>query len=461
MGRKIKTVKKSYLSEFAKRQAILIKSRVRFLCILAVFIYFLATVMSFVMIPRELYHEEISMWQFLILSSLLIFLLIGRVRTIRFAKIYAYLYTVALLYVLTKVHIIYSYSIPFSSTAYIFLFFLVSFTIPWAPKELILLSFTHIFAYNFLYMYTHQHMPEQVKAAFGVIHYFSGFIFLCMGFVLSYVVRRKEAARELENFILLKEAEVRSSQMQKELNLATRIHATLIPSSASTELFDIDVAYLPVGYMGGDYARYYFLDNDLLMFIICDVTGHGVSAALLVNRLHMEFERLVKKDSEPGGLLKELNDFIIKEFEVSNMYLSAFCGLADLHEMKLVYSNNGHPNQYMYKTNESRLISMPAQKTLLGIAVEKDKVLQDKVVLDYGDRIVLFTDGLTEIKNRNGEEYAKEQLESFISDNASLNAKSFNAQLLREIKSFKWGAFRDDIFLMNILVKTTGHAKRQ
>ena len=191
------------------------------------------------------------------------------------------------------------------------------------------------------------------------------------------------------------------------------------------------------------------------MFIICDVTGHGVSAALLVNRLHIEFERLVKKDREPGELLKELNDFIIKEFEVSNMYLSAFCGLADLHEMKLVYSNNGHPNQYMYKTNESRLISMPAQKSLLGLATEKDKMLQDEVPLDHGDRIVLFTDGLTEIKSRNGEEYAKEKLENLILDNTSLNAKSFNCQLLREIKSFKWGAFKDDVFLMNILIKRT------
>lgn len=409
--------------------------------------------MSFVIIPRKFNLEEISMWQFLILSSLLIFLFIGRVRTIRFAKAYAYLYTIILLYVLTKVHIIYSYSIPISSTVYLFLFFLVSFTIPWAPKELILLSFMHILAYNSLYMYTHQHMSEQIKAAFGVIHYFGGFIILCMGFILSYMVRRKESAREAENFILLKEAEVRSSQMQKEFNLATRIHETLIPSPVSTKLFDIDVTYLPISYMGGDYARFYFLDNDLLMFIICDVTGHGVSAALLVNRLHTEFERLVKEDKEPGGLLKELNDFIIKEFEVNNMYLSAFCGLADLQEMKLIYSSNGHPNQYVYKSKESRLIDMPAQKTLLGIADEKDKALQDEVPLGFGDRIVLFTDGLTEIKNKNGEEYTKEKLESFIRDSASLNAKSFNSQLLREVKFFKWGAFKDDIFLMNILIR--------
>ena len=106
--------------------------------------------------------------------------------------------------------------------------------------------------------------------------------------------------------------------------------------------------YLPVYYIGGDYTKFNFLEKDKLIFIITDVTGHGVPAALLVNRIHSEYERLAKEGYSPGELLRELNKFIEEDFGSSGMYLSAFCGLLDFKKMKLTYSNYGHPSQLLF-----------------------------------------------------------------------------------------------------------------
>ena len=454
MSKKSNLLKKTYLDDFLHHQASLIKNRVGFFCLLSIIIYLLATAMSFVIIPRSLHPDEIRLFQFLFLGTGLIYILVKRARSIFFTKFYAYIYTGVLLFVLTKLNIIYPAYIRISIGTYIFLLFFVTFSIPWRAFETFILTTLHILAYTGLFMYVHNNMPEKIQQSFDVFYYFGGFILLCMGFVLCFIVRRKESTRELENFILLRQQQSRNAQIKKELDLAARVYETLVPKPIETDFFDIDIIYMPVSYMSGDYGKYYFVDKDLLIFIICDVTGHGASAALLVNRMHTEFMKLVKEGKEPNDILKELNSFIINEFGDLNMYMSAFCGLADLQEMRLAYSNYGHPNQYLYSKAQAKIFSMPSETTLLGITENPQTDSKPILPLSKGDRIILFTDGLTEIEDDINQEYGKKRLEEFILNNPNLSPKAFNQSLLNEIRNFKEGDFKDDIFLVNIMVKS-------
>ena len=454
MSKGSKHLKKTYLDDFLHHQVSLIKSRVGLFCFLSILIYLLATAMSFVIIPRSLAPDEIRLFQFLFLGTGFIYILVKRTKSIFFTKLYAYIYTCVLLFVLTKLNIIYPAYMRISVGTYVFLLFFVTFSIPWRAFETFIITTLHIIAYTFLFMYVHKNMAETVQQSFDVFYYFSGFILLCMGFVLCFIVRRKESIRDLENFILLMQQQSRNAQIKKELDLAARVYETLVPKSIETDFFDIDIMYMPVSYMSGDYAKYYFADKDLLIFIICDVTGHGVSAALLVNRMHTEFMQLVKEGKEPNDILKELNSFIIDEFGDLSMYMSAFCGLADLQEMRLTYSNYGHPNQYLYSKTQAKIFSMPSETTLLGIIENPQTDSKPILFLNKGDRIVLFTDGLTEIENDTNQEYGKKRLEEFILNNPSLSPKAFSQGLLNEILSFKEGDFKDDIFLVNIMIKS-------
>lgn len=247
-----------------------------------------------------------------------------------------------------------------------------------------------------------------------------------------------------------KELRQKNEQIREELELATQIQKTLIPAPVHTDHADIAVDYLPFSFMGGDYAKFHFVDRDRLVFIISDVTGHGVGAALLVNRLHAEFEHLAREGKEPGTLLKELNDFITGSFDGTYMYLSAFCGCLDFHSKVFRYSNYGHPPQYMYHATKKCVDPLQSQTTLLGLSLGRDGMFEQEIPFDWGDKIILFTDGIIEARNGDGEIFGCARVQDVLARNFELRAADLNRRLLEELDRFKRGDFTDDVFLLTI-----------
>jgi len=442
-----------YSDEFVREQTTLIKNRVRLFCILTVAIYVSATIMSYLFILRTFNPQEIRVWAILFCSAALIYHLIGLVRTIKAVRFFSYLFILLFLFSLIDISFIYPLYTKFSGIMFLFALFFISFTIPWQPFEIVPITALHIFSYTFIFSHVHRYLSEPIQAGFDIPSYFSGFIFLLLASGLCFIIRKKEVARDIENFILLKEIAIRNDQMQSELALATRVHKTLIPGSVNTDLLEVAVTYLPVNYMGGDYAKFNSVDKDRQMFIICDVTGHGVSAALLVNRIHSEFQRLAKEDVGPGMLLKELNAFFLKEFGGINMYLSAFCCLLDFKQMEIVYSNYGHPTQYIYDTTQDDIKPLSSQAGLLGLPLGNSKICQGQTGFSKGDTILLFTDGVIETKDKQGRSYGEKRLENFMRQNHSLKAERFNEVLLAELEAFRWQESGDDIFILTIGIK--------
>jgi hypothetical protein len=441
-----------YRDEFFRQQTVFIKNRVYLFCILAIGIYFSASLLGIIINPGLFKVLEIFVGLALAAGAVIILYVNSRIRTLRATKINAYLFTALLLALLTKLSIGYADVPLVSASIFVFSLFLVSMTIPWTPLEVVPIWAMHAVAFTISFLCV-KYLPEVSGDEFSLREYLDGILFLTMAFWLSLVVRRKETGRDIENFVLLKDVEDKNSQMSKELEWATRIHKTIIPDSVTTDRLDIAVKYLPVYYIGGDYVRFNFLDHDRLVFIISDITGHGVPAALLVNRMHTEFERLAKEGKEPGALLKELNEFIKEAFEGADMYLSAFCGLLDLKKMRLLYSNYGHPAQYVYNEKESRIYRLPSQTSLLGVPMNDEELYQSDMKVDEEDKILLFTDGIIETTGSGGEEYGSGRLEGFLKKHHELPPEEFNASLLKELDSFKEGSFKDDICIMNIGIK--------
>ncbi len=271
--------------------------------------------------------------------------------------------------------------------------------------------------------------------------------FICM------VVKRNEGIMRQKDFVLKKEIEEKSRIMVEELELANRIHSGLMPKSIKTDLVDVAVDYKPMLYMGGDYAKFHFLDKNRLLFMIADMTGHGVSAALLVNRIHTEIEGLVRENLMPGEILKRLDNFIKSDFGKIGIFLSAFCGIIDFSDKELVYSNYGHPPQILFQKADKKIVLMESQTFLMGIGMETSDVYQVKINFGKGDRLFLFTDGLIEAKNKGGEEFGYERIERFVREKGSLDVSVFNEDLLAAVTKFKEGVQADDIFLLSIQIK--------
>jgi hypothetical protein len=443
----------SYLGEYVAKQVSLTKSRVRLLCFLIVGLYFIPTLIDWFIQPKKFPAQEYPVAGLLVLVCAMILYMNQRSRTITSVKFAAFLFSALIMVLLTKLNIIYYSYADNSSTFYLLTLFLISFTIPWRPRNVALLAVLHYAAYWSLYLYFSQYATGHSRRALTPPDFYDGLILLTAGFIFCFIIRRKEWIRDIDNFILLKEVQEKKEQMQKELELATRVHKTLIPKSMSTDMVDVAVMYLPMYYIGGDYAKFHFVDKDKLIFIICDITGHGVSAALLVNRIHAEFERLAHEGKEPGALLKELNDFIVEDFKGINMYLSAFCCELDFKKGTVTFSNHGHPPQYMYRLSEPNFSPLEPQASLMGIPLADDGVYQRSISFNRGDRILLFTDGVIETRGRDGFEFGKERLEDFIRKYHSLDVDYFNRQLYDELRAFRHDPFEDDIFIVNIRIK--------
>jgi sigma-B regulation protein RsbU (phosphoserine phosphatase) len=267
-----------------------------------------------------------------------------------------------------------------------------------------------------------------------------------------YVIRKKEYERDIENFLLFKDVETKNAQMNSELELASRVHMTLIPRSMTDSLVDVAVTYYPVDGMGGDYAKFQYIDDKKLLFFICDVTGHGIPAALLVNRVHAEFSNFARKGTGPAQLLDGINRFILNDFEGTEMYLTAFSFLLDLEKRSMRYANCGHPSQYMYSKHSLKAMELSSMSTMLGISFADNSVEERSLDISRGDKIVLFTDGLLETTDANGESYDS-RVKSFIENNHALGPGEFNAAFMNDVKRFNGDKFADDVFLMTIDVK--------
>ena len=173
----------------------------------------------------------------------------------------------------------------------------------------------------------------------------------------------------------------------------------------------------------------------------------------LVNRVHTEFERLMRQHLMPGQILKKLDEFINNDFGKMGIFLSAFCGMLDFSNNKLVYSNYGHPPQILFQPKNNNVYLMSSQTFLMGVGLADSNIYSSEVSFEKGDRLLLFTDGITEAKNKSGEMFGQKRLEEIAKNNKHLNVAEFNNFLINTIDKFQSNNQTDDIFILTIQSK--------
>lgn len=397
--------------------------------------------------------RELSAWALMLIGTAAVSMGNARTGSIRESKIWGAIYSVVFLVSLGIIELIYFDHAVFFSFYFAFGLILSSLMIPWTTRDVSLLALLYAAAFTFYYLVVTRGIGAPVLTLSRFHPYYDGMVFLAITWVICIVIRRNETTRDIRNFLLRKEIETKNSQMESELDIAKIVHKTLLPEPIRTENVDVAVSYVPVGKVGGDYARLRLAEPDRALFFISDVTGHGVPAALLVNRVHAEFERLVAKAPQPGFLLAQLNRFICREFRDTDMYLSAFCCELNFRTMQLAYSNYGHPSQYLYRAEPFTIRSLESQTTLLGMAsADSFEQYQTHVPFERGDGLLLYTDGVIETESSGGEMYGDERLMQFLRFQApSRNGRSLDKLLLDELHGHKGiTAFRDDIFILDV-----------
>ncbi len=249
-----------------------------------------------------------------------------------------------------------------------------------------------------------------------------------------------EASTILENARLLDEERAKQ-HMEEELNVARIIQTGLLPRELPSEgwfrAFGSSIASRQVG---GDYFDVRQISPDLFACVITDVSGKGVSAALLAALLQGAFVFAAEAAVRIDDVMSRVNRFLYERARGEKYATVVFCTVSRSGELR--WSNAGHPKPLLVRPNSEprALESTGIPIGMMDIASYEVKSIQ----LEPGDKIVLFSDGVSEAANTQGECFDKRRMNEILRTHASAGCAELHAKLVEAVEEFSDGCEQED-----------------
>lgn len=243
--------------------------------------------------------------------------------------------------------------------------------------------------------------------------------------------------------------------LDQDLRLAEKVYLSLLPQRVTRDGIDVLTRVWPANHVGGDYATVFPSREGQLYCCVSDVTSHGIASSLLVSRVDSFVREHVPLAHHPCEIIEKLNKFCCEHFDGLGMYLSFFCADIDLQKMQLSYAGCGHPPALLLKAGgETKWLE--SQHTLIGMFPELSEVcFIDREPLERGDRVIIYTDGITEGRNPAGEFFGEERLAAAAVAAAAGNPRGclLADRIYKTLMDFQGEAeSQDDVLLMVVSV---------
>lgn len=216
-----------------------------------------------------------------------------------------------------------------------------------------------------------------------------------------------------------------SAKVKAELDVASKIQLSALPSdfpaSPERKEFDIYASMKPAKEVGGDFYDFFLVDEDHLAVLIADVSGKGVPAALFMMGGQAIIRNQAMLGIEPGKIFENANNqLVLKNKE--EMFITAFFGILNLKNGEFRYCNAGHNVPYLCNQNgEVREVPMHHGFVLAGM--ENIRYRTEQIVLEFGEKLVLYTDGVTEAINPAMEMYTEKRLVEVLGNSAKKDTR--------------------------------------
>lgn len=340
--------------------------------------------------------------------------------------------------------------LPFASG---WLGFIISFTIatcflPWTVRQSLTVAGT-VFGINALTRLT------PIDGAFNLNNFFAvvfSTLFALPGIFITWY-RTSSRLRESQFYFLQR----RYGEVRQELTDARRIHEAMFPAPMTTGEVRFTYRYQPMRQIGGDYLHINTCPNEdgsaeTLSVVVLDVTGHGIPAALTVNRLFGELARLYAEDPfiEPGEVLALLNRYVRLTMASHSVFVTGLVVKIDPSTHKMVYANAGHPPAFHLRADGS-IDQIDSTTFLLG-AVDDETFDPSTQTREFrpGDRVIAYTDGATEARNREGKMLGIVGMQGILASTSAQAEGAWPATLLSHVDDHRKGPPDDDTLVIEI-----------
>lgn len=236
--------------------------------------------------------------------------------------------------------------------------------------------------------------------------------------------------------------------IEDELAIARDIQTSILPSKLPEfSRLRISAAYCPVTAVAGDFYWIIAIDPHRAGFLVADVSGHGVPAALIASMIKVAMQSVTACADDPAAVLRGVNRALTDQ--PCNQLVSAAYLWLDSENGKALYSAAGHPP--LLRWSRGRLGSVQSNGLVFGVLPNGDYPVSE-MTFAAGDRFLLYTDGLTESENAKGEAFGDRRLEEVLHECQFRSCSELSERLMSEVRRWRPGsaAQQDDITLIVI-----------
>jgi len=262
--------------------------------------------------------------------------------------------------------------------------------------------------------------------------------------------------KTLEEIIIQRQALHEHDQLisiRHDLNVAREIQQGILPKTfppfPNRKDFEIYANMAAAKEVGGDFYDFFMIDNDRLGFVIGDVSGKGIPAAIFMAVSRTLIRATGQKGMPAGECMHYANNLLCNE-SVSSMFVTVFYGIMNMKTGELEYGNAGHNPPYILKKDGTIEIVPSTGDIILGVF--EDQAYKSKTIsMNPGDGILLFTDGVTVAFNRADEEYGEERLEKLLLTMKDFSTDKIVNTIIEDVNTFALGvAQSDDITMLSL-----------
>lgn len=241
-----------------------------------------------------------------------------------------------------------------------------------------------------------------------------------------------------------------NQRLRKDMSLARSIQASMLPRLTRFGNLRFDSRYIPSDQLSGDFFDLIPISDHQLGVYIADVVGHGISASILTMFIRQSMRNILQEEHiyEPQEVFAKLREHFCAISIEDSQYFTAFYGVLDIAEHRFSYANAGHNGMPIW-CHQEECIRLEAKGLPISNVFCDANAETRHIQMQAGDRLLLYTDGVTETCNAQGTRYDQENLETIL----KCATKDTLTHVLEDLRHFRADRQRDDMALLLIQVE--------
>ena len=245
----------------------------------------------------------------------------------------------------------------------------------------------------------------------------------------------------------------RQTEIEEDLRLAARVQRSLAPRPLVWDTLSVDSFYRPAHSIGGDFVLANALGDEHLSLLVCDVSGHGIGSALVANRIYSETSAHLRNGMPFVEMFGELNRFLIEDIGNSGLFVTLAAARIDARTRTMVFAGAGHPPAMLARRGQDPVLLESRSMVLGALPDAVDARASLEVQLQPDDRIILYTDGITEVFNPRGEMLGVSGVQEIVRQTSFLPPDEMKQGILDGVAAWREGPATDDVSLMLVHIR--------